>query len=143
MKIELENVKNWREDKYRELDAVVFESNQKIKSCLSVREELLRLENEQKRLQDFLNKYNAQTIDDNQKLRELLAETTQSLQKQLTNHWRKIDAMRPRLEELEFQLHKNDEKTELVFKQLENHRARLEHLSVSKLEIKTDDKARE
>ena len=79
MKIELENVKNWREDKYRELDAVVFESNQKIKSCLSVREELLRLENEQKRLQDFLNKYNAETIDDNQKLRELLAETTQSL----------------------------------------------------------------
>ena len=102
MKIELENVKNWRENKYRELDAVVFESNQKIKACLSVKEELLRLESEQKRLQDFLNKYNAGTIDDIQKVRELIAETTATLQKQLTNHWRKIDAYKPRLEELEF-----------------------------------------
>ena len=81
MKTEIENVRNRQEEKYREIDGILFESNQKMHACLSVKDELLRLEGEQRKLQTHVNKYNMETIDQNKQIREMLQEATMGLQK--------------------------------------------------------------
>ena len=60
--------------------------DQKVKSTMNVKDELLNLEDEQRKLTEFVRKYNMSTIDDNKDIRRSIAETTEMLQKQLNFH---------------------------------------------------------
>ena len=46
MKQELKNISDRQNEKYKEIDGVLFEQNQKIKSCLVLKDELSNLETE-------------------------------------------------------------------------------------------------
>ena len=80
MKTEITAIKDRQDEKYREIDGILFEANQKVKSCLNIKDELLNLEKEQRKLTTFVDKYNRDTIDQNKELRDMLKESSGNLQ---------------------------------------------------------------
>lgn len=70
---------------------------QKVCSCLNVKEEVHRLEKEQRSLHSFVQSYNQQTIDETKKIRVFIADTNQALQKQLNKHMEILESYRPRI----------------------------------------------
>ena len=83
MKTEIKGIKDRQDEKYRDIDAILFEESQKVKSCMNMKDELLNLESEQRKLTSFVNTYNMNTIDQNKVIRDMLADATNMLQKQL------------------------------------------------------------
>ena len=55
--------------------------DQKVKSCLNVKAELLNLEAEQRKLAKFVDQYNTSTIECNKELRTIIADLNSNLQK--------------------------------------------------------------
>ena len=86
LKTEMERIQNRQEEKYIEFEETLFEQNQKMHACLSVKEETQRLEREQRELSAFVRQYNDNTIDQNKEIRDLIADTTKALQRQLNDH---------------------------------------------------------
>ena len=48
---------------------------------MNVKEELVNLQEEQRKLKEFVEKYNQLTIDDNRDIRTSISDTTEMLQK--------------------------------------------------------------
>ena len=44
MKTELKKIADHQEEKYTQIDGVLFEADQKVKSCLNIKDELLNLD---------------------------------------------------------------------------------------------------
>ena len=86
LKTEQEAQNNRQEAKFRETDAILFEANQKVKSCLNMKDELLNLEKEQRTLNKFVDDFNKSMIDQNQQIRGICAENSRILQQQINKH---------------------------------------------------------
>ena len=69
MKTEIKKVEVRQEEKYKEFEDRLFEYDQKIKACLNVKDELLNLEEQQRKLSEFVNSYNKTTIEQNTEIR--------------------------------------------------------------------------
>ena len=69
MKTEIKKVEVRQEEKYKEFEDRLFEYDQKIKACLNVKDELLNLEEQQRKLSEFVNSYNRTTIEQNTEIR--------------------------------------------------------------------------
>ena len=69
MKTEIKKIEVRQEEKYKEFEDRLFEYDQKIKACLNVKDELLNLEEQQRKLSEFVNSYNRTTIEQNTEIR--------------------------------------------------------------------------
>jgi len=81
MKTELKKIKDRQNEKYTQIDGVLFEANQKVKSCLNIKDELLNLDKEQRTLAKFVADYNQTTIAENRVVRTMIADKEAALQK--------------------------------------------------------------
>ena len=81
MKTEIKAIQDRQSEKYAEIDGILFESNQKVRSCLILKDELVNLDAEQRKLSEFVHRYNADTIEENATIRNMLAESQDMLQK--------------------------------------------------------------
>ena len=69
MKTEIKKVEVRQEEKYKEFEDRLFEYDQKIKACLNIKDELLNLEEQQRKLSEFVDSYNRTTIEQNTEIR--------------------------------------------------------------------------
>lgn len=142
MKTEIKAITDRQDEKYRDIDAILFEQNQKVKSCMNMKDELLNLENEQRKLTSFVNKYNQGTIDENKVIRDMMAESTDMLQKQLNKHLDRLDDHMPRIGKLEAAAKAQTHRMDTISTSIEKHSKLISQLQETKVNIKDDKKNR-
>ena len=79
MKTTIKEIRDEQREKYTDIDGILFTANQKIKSCLNMKDEVLNLEREQVELKKFIEAHSTSTINEHSVIREVIAETNDRL----------------------------------------------------------------
>ena len=125
LKTEIKRIEVVSDEKYQEFEGRLFDQDQKIKACLNVKEELLNLEAQQRKLAEFVEKYNQTTIEQNTEIREMHLESSTALQKQLNRHDDLIENFKPRILANESQLAAHKERMDFMTEKLEAHKKQI------------------
>ena len=106
---------------------------------MNMKDELLNLENEQRKLTSFVKQYNMSTIDECKTIREMLADSTNMLQKQLNQHLDRLDDHQPRITKTEAQIVAQTHRMDTMSHSIEKHAKLISELQEKKVN-KTEDK---
>ena len=142
MKTEINKVEVRQEEKYKEFEDRLFEYDQKIKACLNVKDELLNLEQQQRKLHEFVDQYNRKTIEQNTEIRQMLSDINKALQTQLNRHDDILDNFKPRILANEGQLTAHSDRMDKMTEMLEAHKKQLIDLQTNKVNNVDDEKNR-
>ena len=100
-KSEIKAMQDKQEQKFEQVDFTLFQAELKVKECLNARDGIIKLEEEQTKIKEFVEEYNNNTLEMNAEMRKSIADMTQSLQKQINTQYTKIDNILPRTHKLE------------------------------------------
>ena len=121
------------EAKIAGIDGTMFLHNQSIERCLVVSAQVQGLQEEQEKLTQFVRNYNSAVNNQIKETRNIMAEATASLQKQISLHTETLANLKPRIAKNEGDIGAANKRAEKQGVKLETAFARIDKLQLEKV----------